>query len=572
MNFIIRERDGPARLGTFILNGEKVITPNILFVDTDRFNAPDFAEITITNNNRSFKKPVLKIPKDINFNQSFFEEENNYFSPLQYKDLFIIKYASQLINQPKKFLEILIKKREKNFDKVFYIPTVGNPSNIALLTYLGWDFFDSMSAIIAARNKILFFSDGEKKLHDLKEVPCNCPVCNLSKKNNVNMRFEEIVLHNYYCLFNELKKVRNAIENNNLRTLVEKKILNDPNLVAILRTLDSDYYDFLEKSTPVSSSSIIYATSKESMNRPEIKRFQERLINRYNKPKSCKVLLLLPCSAKKPYSFSKSHKFFRETINQVENSNITHEVIITSPLGIVPRELELLYPAAYYDIPVTGVWDEDEKKMIRNLLKKYLEKNKYDEIICHLPKELANFIIDILKNPVITIVDTATSKQSLNKLKEELVIICKKHGKVNARDRLRDNLECLASYQFGVNVGKKLLENTIIKDKYPWYKIIENGKQIGMMTEKRGFISLTSFGGKKIQSMNSYWVEIFDDFDLKGSVFAPGVKNADEQVRVGDEVVVLRNKKLAGVGVAMMNGYDMVQLKYGEAVKMRHRI
>ena len=92
------------------------------------------------------------------------------------------------------------------------------------------------------------------------------------------------------------------------------------------------------------------------------------------------------------------------------------------------------------------------------------------------------------------------------------------------------------------------------------------------MTEKRGFISLTNFGGKKIQSMNSYWVEIYDDFDLKGSVFAPGVKNADEQVRIGDEVVVLRNKKLAGVGVAMMNGYDMIQLKYGEAVKMRHRI
>jgi archaeosine synthase len=205
-------------------------------------------------------------------------------------------------------------------------------------------------------------------------------------------------------------------------------------------------------------------------------------------------------------------------------------------------------------------------------LKKYLEKNKYEEIFCHLPKELTNFIIELLKKPVITFVDAATSKKSLNKLKVELVTICKKYGKVKSQDRLRDNLECLASYQFGVNVGEKLLENTNIRDKYPWYKIIENGKQIGMMTEKRGFISLTNFGGKKIQSMNSYWVEIFDDFDLKGSVFAPGVKNADEQVRIGDEVVVLRNKKLAGVGVAMMNGYDMVQLKYGEAVKMRHRI
>jgi archaeosine synthase len=572
MIYNTEKKDGPARIGELLVDDKRVITPNILFIITDRFKAPDFAEITITNKSKNFKKPVLKLPKEINFNKSFFEDEDKFSSHINNKDLFIIKHASQLINQPKKFLEFLIKKREKNFNEIFYIPAVGNPLNLALLTYLGLDFFDSTYAIIAARKKILFFSDGEKKLSDLKEIPCNCPVCNVYKKNPLDMSFKEIISHNYYVLFNELKKVRNAIKNKNLRSLVEKKIINDPNLTTILRTLDYEHYDYLEKNTPVHSSSVIYVTSKESMNRPEIKRFQERIISRFYKPKSCKVLLLLPCSAKKPYSFSKSHKLFKEIINQVENSNIIHELIITSPLGLVPRELELLYPAAYYDIPVTGVWDEDEKKMIKNLLKKYLEKNKYEEIIVHLPKEINNFISDILKKSVVTYVDTPTSKRSLTKLKEKLIIYSKRYEQVKSQERLKDNLESLVSYQFGVDVGKKLLENTIIKGKYPWCKIIEGNKQLGMMTESRGFISLTNYGGKKIHSMNNYCVEIYDDFKLIGSVFAPGVKNADKQIRIGDEVLVLRNKKLVGVGVAKMNGYDMKELEHGEAVKIRHRI
>ena len=40
-------------------------------------------------------------------------------------------------------------------------------------------------------------------------------------------------------------------------------------------------------------------------------------------------------------------------------------MIITSPLGLVPRELELIFPAQQYDIPVTGHWFEDELAMIK---------------------------------------------------------------------------------------------------------------------------------------------------------------------------------------------------------------
>ncbi|WP_175266547.1 DUF5591 domain-containing protein [Acidiplasma cupricumulans] len=51
-----------------------------------------------------------------------------------------------------------------------------------------------------------------------------------------------------------------------------------------------------------------------------------------------------------------------------------HELIVTSPVGLVPRELENSYPARFYDIPVIGLWYEDEKLMMKNLLKIILKK------------------------------------------------------------------------------------------------------------------------------------------------------------------------------------------------------
>ena len=66
-------------------------------------------------------------------------------------------------------------------------------------------------------------------------------------------------------------------------------------------------------------------------------------------------------------------------------------------------------------------------------------------------------------------------------------------------------------------------------------------------------------------------MDIFDDFEIIGSVFAPGVKDADENIRIGDEVVVTKKGRVCGVGVAQMNGEEMKELTYGEAVKIRHR-
>ncbi|MCK4995460.1 MAG: DUF5591 domain-containing protein [Thermoplasmatales archaeon] len=566
MQFNVKQRDGPSRIGELLIDNKQVVTPNILYVNTDRFKAPNFADIITTNTKGRKDKPSLQIPKQsIHLTEDTLKDKSG--------SVFIVVNAYQLFQQPRNFVNFIVELREKiGYQKMIYPPSIGDPTNLALLSYMGIDLFDSTSAIIAARKDILLFPNVKHNKNDIQELPCDCPSCSKFTGKPSDMKFQDILNHNYYEILKEIKHIRNAINQGNLRGLVETRVKADPNLTAILRNLDTNHNTFLEKRTPITSNAKVYANSKESLLRPDIRRFQKRVIVNYKKPKSAKILLLLPCSAKKPYSFSKSHKFFRDKLISSGNPFVVHEVIVTSPMGLVPRELELVYPASSYDIPVTGVWDEDEKKMIRTLLTTYLKANKYDKIISHLPKGIMDFVEDLLKNPEKTCIDRPTSDKSVEKLAKVLKRTVNDYDQVKPQTRLVNDMQGFASYQFGKKTAEQLLKDCSIRGRYPYQKIMHNNTQLGMVTKERGLISLTINGAKIIVKSKKYWVKIYDDFTLKGSVFAPGVKDADEGIRIGDEVVVIKNSKLCAVGVAQMNGDEMKESSHGEAVKVRHKI
>jgi len=595
MKFNVKRRDGPARTGELVVNDKKSFTPNIFFVNTKRFKSPASADILISDETCKTSEPSLKISDYFVYSKDLSKElhlstvklnkkekKDYYILPCSLdaideslKDnsssVFIVSNAFQLFFQPKRFVEFIATLRQKiGYQKMIYLPVVGEPSNYSLLSYLGIDLFDSSSAIVAARNKTLFFSTGNLNTCEIEELPCSCPSCNSFEGESQEMDFETILNHNYHMMLNEIKHVRNVIRNGCLRNLVESRVKTNPVLTTILRNLDMNHAKFLENRTPVTGRNIVLAMSKESLCRPEIKRFQQRVINRYKKPELTKVLLLLPCSAKKPYSFSKSHRIFRDQLFTSGNPFIFHEVIITSPLGIVPRELELVYPASNYDIPVTGIWNEDEKKMIKELLTGFLNVNNYDKIIAHLPKEITDFTKDLLKKSTITCVDHPTSEKSIESLSKTLKDIASKYDKIKPQARLQEDFESLASYQFDKKIARNLMKSCTVRGKYPYHKIMFNNTQLGMVTKDRGFISLTKQGAEKLVKTKEYYAEIYDDFKLVGSVFAPGIKNTDENIRIGDEVIILQNGKLKGVGVAMMNGEEMTQSTHGEAVKIRH--
>lgn len=612
MNFRVHNRDGPARIGQLKIDDKNVATPNIFFLDSPRCKASEFSDIILTNRIRKTKKPIIRIdesifstvetkeknevslndyliyPKDVTTELLLSALVNNKNTeccivpakkeliPYTIKNndatLFIVANATQLFSQQSHYVDFITELRERiGYQKLIYLPCVGDPSSIALLTYLSVDFFDSFSAVLAARNETLLFPTGSYRKNQLPELPCNCPSC-MKNKNASRMKYKEILDHNYSALLCEIKQVRNAIASGSLRELVETRVRTNPHLSSMLRILDLTHYRFLEERTPIIRKQLLIATTNDSMVRPEVRRFQERVIQRYEKPPSARILLLLPCSAKKPYSFSKSHKLIRERILNLNNPFVVHEVILTSPLGLVPRELELIYPASTYDTAVTGYWDENEKKMIRTLLQYYLQKNTYDTIIMHIPKQMQEFVADLLKNAISTCIDSPTSPESLDELSNVLQKTTQMHKRQEPLQRAYENIKVLAYYQMGKPLAEQLLKDCTIRGKYPYQKILQKNIQLGMITEERGLISLTIEGGERLVDAEHYWIEISDDFTLKGSVFAPGIKNADESIRIGDEVIIRKNMKVCGVGVALMNGKEMVESRHGEAVKLRHHI
>ncbi|MCQ2085122.1 MAG: queuine tRNA-ribosyltransferase containing PUA domain protein, partial [archaeon] len=124
------------------------------------------------------------------------------------------------------------------------------------------------------------------------------------------------------------------------------------------------------------------------------------------------------------------------------------------------------------------------------------------------------------------------------------------------------------------DVADALLEgDTTTMGKYPYWKILRNidGKkvQLGMMSAERSMFSLTPDGAEILVKLGKNIVEIMD-FELKGSLFAVGVVKADHNIRIGDDIVAVCNGVIKGVGVAVMCGEEMEQMKRGIAAKMRH--
>src|SRR5207247_9898589 len=101
------------------------------------------------------------------------------------------------------------------------------------------------------------------------------------------------------------------------------------------------------------------------------------------------------------------------------NPSVVHEVIVTSPLGLIPRELERFHPARDYDIPVTGDWSRDEAAIVIEDLSAFLAANRYDAVVAHLGAD-APIVREALSDALFRTKDHPTSEDSLAALTRTL--------------------------------------------------------------------------------------------------------------------------------------------------------
>ena len=458
---------------------------------------------------------------------------------------------------PREFVAAVRAVREAlGPSKVVAVTGLATPSNLAVLVYAGIDVVDSSRMMLDSARGLFHTADGTVPVAEADRDACGCPACAAG---------EALAAHNDRALYREMLLVRSHLIHGRLRELAERRLANAPWNTAIVRHLDLREYGLVEAYTPVAGGEML-AYASESLTRPEIVRFRRRIRERYGKPPSSRVLVLLPCSARKPYSTSRSHRRFRDAILSSADPSAVHEVIVTSPLGLIPRELERFYPAGAYDIPVTGDWSRDEAAMVTDDLRAFLAANRYDTVVAHLGAE-APIVKAAVPDAVLTAKERPTSDESLSYLTRALNDATSSSVRVAKGLRFTEEMSNIARFQFG-DAGLGLVKGATFRGRVPDVRVIRQGVQLAMYTG-RGMLSLTLAGGEILSHAEAYWVEI-EDFLPKGNIFAVGVVDAAPEIRPGDEVVVRHRNEVRAVGTARLNGREMVDFRRGEAVHVRH--
>ena len=526
------------------------------------FDAPEKVANYIFEQNKDKIKGTIKLSDNDSINYyilnlgKYIEKINDLTEELKNTDLIIIADGRRLINRK----ELLLISELRNIispNTAIYFPTA-LPNEIPLLTYMGVDYFDNSSASYYASKGYKFTKN---------------------RMMTTTIKFNELIERNEFVIKELLEETKYCIKDGSLRNLVEETSISNPYLRGNYRRFNPDV-----RNIPLSSGKKIIVSIDETTI-PEVKKYIERL---GNYEAFTNIIVLLPCSSKKPYSFSKSHQYF---INSIRSSNtVVEEVVLTSPYGVVPRALEGI---VNYDIPVVGAWSSEEIEFINKHLKTYLDNvyNKFGTItvIAHLPEHYYE-ILDknlIEKYDIICTVEDnkPTSNNSLATLKDTLKEIDGakyniddntdkdndnnapiKANRPSIRKQVMHNYQQLAKFQFGSNF---IPDDTVIKGRHKKFFAKLNNKltQICSLNYENGLFVLTYDGGKLLGK--NKWVEV--NFKAKkGSLFAPGFKDCDETISVGDEIVIIYEDEILGVGRASMSGAEMKKARNGALLNIRH--
>ncbi len=455
---------------------------------------------------------------------------------------------------------------------------------VPILYYSGFDVFDIGHAFESAASQVRMWDMMDEHLTSGGSLRyCPCKHCIQLQPSMTAREMTPVLLaHNTGLYAQTLSSCVKALESNSLRWLLESITHRSPDVASFIRKADDALAPFYDEFTPSNGGSIQPLIGPESYNAPIVRRFREQVRNRYRPPQGKKALLLLPCSARKPYSESKSHRRFNDSIQQSlgDRRSALAEVIITSPLGIVPREIERIYPAGYYDIPVTGEWDYEETSLAADTLVAHL--GKFDAscvVVAHVSGgylEVVQKAEDRIRQSIIyTSHDKPpTSRQSLVSLRETLSDVSEMCNFQPKQNQLENTLRATADYMFGMGAGEALVPDGARVGGKVYGSIISrvDKQQTCFYSGENGSISLTLEGGRRLAPIGQYWVRFDGDYIEGSSIFAVAVDSADRLIRPGDEVIVLnRDGEIIGVGRSEMSGQEMCDFSNGLAVRVRHK-
>lgn len=445
-------------------------------------------------------------------------------------EIVVLTDAVQLASQPGKLPTALMTLKHRFPGALVWAPGLGGADNLAALVSMGVDLVDLARCRQAAAHGMVLTQNGPRDPLDHEATDLETQVFHLMKA---------------------LDEARAAIANGSLGVLATRASLSSPRMVEHLRRhqgLMAEQVGVL--ASHVDANHVFECFSSHVLDDPVVVDWERFICERYEAPEHVReVMILLPCSAKKPYRLSKSHGQFLRAIN----STGCHEVMMTSPLGLVPRDLEDIWPAANYDVPVTGDWSLDELDRVHRMLKHLTARAGYKRIINHTNLDLSFLEVDVVDTRE---ADGATQHEALERLKQavkDAVSTFELRNQKNSR-RLLEHFRSIARKTTGTDAWCQGLE---VRGKLPRWRLELNGQQLAVWSiDRNGF----SFSRASIDVLDEHKalpeIELHPEVNWKGDVFPQHVRAFDPALRRGDDLRVMQNGECIGLARAHAPGWE----------------
>ena len=280
---------------------------------------------------------------------------------------------------------IMTAKMNLPLGRPLHLFGAGHPFMFALAIALGCDLFDSAAYAIYAREDRYMTTYGTVRLGELRYLPCSCPICvNSDPQNLIAMpkaeRQNMLAQHNLYVSLWEIKGVKQAIVEGRLWEHLELRTHGHPSLLQALKNLKK-YEEFMERQSSTTKSGGLFFFNSSSLARPEVVRYRKRLIERYAPPQKAKILVLLPQTSMKPFHKSREHRRTLKSIQQKlgENFKEIHICTYAAPFGVIPTELDEVYPLSQHEIAMP--LDAETITYVAEQVAKYIDAMNYKKAV-----------------------------------------------------------------------------------------------------------------------------------------------------------------------------------------------
>jgi 7-cyano-7-deazaguanine tRNA-ribosyltransferase len=280
---------------------------------------------------------------------------------------------------------VMAAKMNLPVERPLHLFGAGHPFMFSLAVALGCDLFDSAAYALFAREDRYMTENGTARLCELEYLPCSCPVCVrnspeslLEKPNEERQRF--LAEHNLYVSFAELRRVKQAILEGRLWEHLEMRAHAHPSLLRALKCLKK-YEGYFEENSPVTKNSGLFFFDSVGLVRPEVVHHRKRMKEYYSPPAEAEVLVLLPQTDGKP--FHKSHEW-RGVLSKLyqalnKRSSVVHVCFYAAPFGVVPVELDEVYPLSQHEVVVP--LDDEVIAYVAEQVATYIARTNYKQVV-----------------------------------------------------------------------------------------------------------------------------------------------------------------------------------------------